>query len=71
LKERQQVLWGIILAALTSLIILGGALLSFAENRFSQEALGTPTKLVLEEEMPTLVFILPVISSQTSRATCL
>ncbi|OGO34386.1 MAG: hypothetical protein A2Z16_05290 [Chloroflexi bacterium RBG_16_54_18] len=66
MKERQQVLWGIILAALTSLIILGGILLSFAENRFSQNAMNTPTKLVLEEEMPTLVFILPVLSSQTS-----
>lgn len=43
--------------------------MSFAENRFSQEAFNTPTKLVLEEEMPTLVFILPVISSQTSEPT--
>lgn len=69
MKERQQAFWGILLAAVTSTIILGGVLLSLAENRFNQQAAGTPTGLALEEDMPTLVFILPVIASQTAGTT--
>jgi len=44
--------------------------LSFAETRFSQEAPQLHRRNSFsKEEMPTLVFILPVISSQTSEPT--
>lgn len=69
MKDRKQALWGILLAVLTSLIILGGVLLSLAENRFGLLAANTPTRPVMEEEMPTLVFILPVVATQTAGST--
>lgn len=67
MKEKRQIAWGVALAALTSLVILGGVILSLAENRFSLGAQNTPTRIQLEQEMPTLVFISPVIPTLTSQ----